>query len=613
MRFSLLMAASVALVCGLAPSPALATDPSLSGSAVVVFKFFPAGDPEGHWFFDHVDSNISLTIPPVIDIEIKPSVIGPGTLNWNDTNNWTQPLLDTSGFSISQSGSGSYTALINNGSPTLNVLLSSGNSGPSEGDATLVRVNFTNVQGSSADSVYNFNRDSNIVSEKFNVTIPTGAHVSQSGSTSPIVENMTVQSGASLATIANSRVRHTLTNHGTGTFDGTVEGDLVNDTLSASGDVATIGSFTLKGQLQNTGELQIPSLSYFTIEAATSNAGTMNLNGGYVQTNVSLTNNGTVSVNDGEITGAGTFTNNGSLQLTDGYLVNAAVVNHNAFTIAGTGTNRYDAAITNTGTITQSSSTSPNIRQIDNQPGAIYDITADSGINVDTGSDSFANSGLFRKSAGTGTSPIRVPFTNSGIVAVDSGILLFDNTLTLNPASKLRFNLRGTAPSTDFGQLSKGSALAIAGALQVTLGPGFSPSLGNSFDLLDWNIFNGVSGTFSSLQFPPLAAGLKWDTSAIYTTGVLSVAAGLPGDYDQNGVVDPRDYVLWRKYLGTIYTQSDYDTWRNHFGQTDGGGTSSIAAAIPEPTSATFFAIALFSFATLPPIQKLARARGNSR
>jgi len=53
-----------------------------------------------------------------------------------------------------------------------------------------------------------------------------------------------------------------------------------------------------------------------------------------------------------------------------------------------------------------------------------------------------------------------------------------------------------------------------------------------------------------------------------------------------NGIVDAADYVVWRKGLGTAYTQNDYNVWRAHFGQTAGSGSSTTAsAAVPEPTS----------------------------
>jgi hypothetical protein len=53
-----------------------------------------------------------------------------------------------------------------------------------------------------------------------------------------------------------------------------------------------------------------------------------------------------------------------------------------------------------------------------------------------------------------------------------------------------------------------------------------------------------------------------------------------PGDYNQNGVVDAADYVVWRK---TDNTPDGYNTWRSHFGQTAGSASGAGAnAAVPE-------------------------------
>ena len=54
----------------------------------------------------------------------------------------------------------------------------------------------------------------------------------------------------------------------------------------------------------------------------------------------------------------------------------------------------------------------------------------------------------------------------------------------------------------------------------------------------------------------------------------LVAAAGLPGDFNANGIVDAADYVLWRKGLGTTDSQSDYTVWRSTFGQTAASGAS---------------------------------------
>jgi hypothetical protein len=69
--------------------------------------------------------------------------------------------------------------------------------------------------------------------------------------------------------------------------------------------------------------------------------------------------------------------------------------------------------------------------------------------------------------------------------------------------------------------------------------------------------------------------------------GFANTAPG-PGDYNGDGVVDAEDYLVWRKGLGTTYTQSDYTVWRTHFGQSSRNGASFIAnTAIPEPAALT--------------------------
>jgi hypothetical protein len=69
----------------------------------------------------------------------------------------------------------------------------------------------------------------------------------------------------------------------------------------------------------------------------------------------------------------------------------------------------------------------------------------------------------------------------------------------------------------------------------------------------------------------------------------FALVAGVPGDYNNNGVVDAADYVLWRKggalqnevdTPGTV-NAADYTAWRARFGNTSGSGLG--APAVPEP------------------------------
>jgi hypothetical protein len=144
--------------------------------------------------------------------------------------------------------------------------------------------------------------------------------------------------------------------------------------------------------------------------------------------------------------------------------------------------------------------------------------------------------------------------------------------------------------------------LTLGGTLNVSLINGFSPTLGNSFDILDWG---ALTGTFATLQLPALAGGLQWNTSQLYTIGVLSIASvGVSGDYNNNGVVDAADYVVWRKNQGTTNTlpndpnggtigTAQYSNWRNHFGQTFGSGSGASAnVAVPEPATLVLLILA---------------------
>ncbi len=85
-----------------------------------------------------------------------------------------------------------------------------------------------------------------------------------------------------------------------------------------------------------------------------------------------------------------------------------------------------------------------------------------------------------------------------------------------------------------------------------------------SFDILDWS--GSLSGKFSSIVLPTLGGTLVWDTSQLYINGILSVTgpASLAGDFNDDGIVDAADYVVWRNEIGT---PAGYDMWRANFGR----------------------------------------------
>ena len=70
--------------------------------------------------------------------------------------------------------------------------------------------------------------------------------------------------------------------------------------------------------------------------------------------------------------------------------------------------------------------------------------------------------------------------------------------------------------------------------------------------------------------------GPKFDVGA-YEFGL----APIPGDFNGNGIVNAADYTLWRNGLGSMYTAANYNTWKSHFGESNGSGS----AAGPSPTA----------------------------
>jgi hypothetical protein len=96
-----------------------------------------------------------------------------------------------------------------------------------------------------------------------------------------------------------------------------------------------------------------------------------------------------------------------------------------------------------------------------------------------------------------------------------------------------------------------------------------------------------------------------------FTFSYSLVGGGAAGDYNENGVVDAADYVVWRNSMGNNTSlpnddtagvgQDDYTRWRQNFGNTGGGaggtmngivvigtppaGLGGNISAVPEPTT----------------------------
>lgn len=394
-----------------------------------------------------------------------------------------------------------------------------------------------------------------------------------------------------------------------------------------------------------------------TISAPFANAGTLRAVGGTMNVTGAFTNSGVIRLDDGAGLAGGAITNTGRIQ-GDGTLSNAltnsangsirvdvgktlfftgafaanagemnlqggtldfagAVTNSATGFIAGRGA-LYTGGLTNNGQMAFSGGAADihgdvtltaGSRVVTSGGGAtttFFDDMTHNGAEIFTGAG--ASSVFFGALSGAG------PFTGTGAVysigdlrpGNSPATVSFGGSLVLGSSTMLTMELGGATPGTQYDRLVIAGSASLAGTLAVSLidsGAGqFEPAAGDSFDILDWG---SLSGTFASIDLPALT-GLAWDTSQLYTTGVLAVVPVFEADFDEDGDVDGDDLVRWRNNFGTgtIHTQGDADTdgdadggdfltWQRQLGSVP---AEAATAVVPEPGTFLLFIVASAGF-----------------
>jgi hypothetical protein len=103
-----------------------------------------------------------------------------------------------------------------------------------------------------------------------------------------------------------------------------------------------------------------------------------------------------------------------------------------------------------------------------------------------------------------------------------TGCLTNQNNVILESTATLNLQLGGTTPCTSYDEYSvSGSLTLLDPTLDVSLTDSFVPAAGESFTILSWG---SLTGAFGTVTLPNLSTGLVWNTSALYTTGTISVA-----------------------------------------------------------------------------------------
>jgi hypothetical protein len=319
---------------------------------------------------------------------------------------------------------------------------------------------------------------------------------------------------------------------------------------------------------------------------ASASTGTILIDGGTFNfNNVTPASVPAVTITSGRLGGSGALVATGPLNWTGGTITgtvqcNGGTVDHNTWLIGG--------QLINTGHLTVSTEQGYSFSTgdgsvISNLAGATLDWATDSGTTPSGGMNgTIYNAGLFRKTAGTGTTTIGDNFTNTATVETWSGTLQFNmacvqnagqtrllggrlqagngfllnggllegtNTLignvlnkaTVAPgvasspgvltisgnyteagASFLEIGIGGATPGTGFDQLSVSGTATLAGTLAVSLINGFVPPTNSTYNFLTAGSRNG---TFSTTNYP---SSLSSAAVSYAANGASLIVAGTP-------------------------------------------------------------------------------------
>ena len=221
--------------------------------------------------------------------------------------------------------------------------------------------------------------------------------------------------------------------------------------------------------------------------------------------------------------------------------------------------------------------------------------------------------------------------------------------LPLQPLGAGANSIRASAVGTSGANLDhlrvsalEAEAAFLAGAVVANnregfTGPGFADYVNASGDYVEWTFNLADGGNFdvnfryalesgerpleirlngqvvdAAMNFPVTGAWTSWayatlptqalqaGTNTIRATAIgssgpnvdnlllslPSANVGMPGDYNNDGMVDAADYIVWRRDNGT---PDGYETWRTNFGNTAASGVAAddllSPRQVPEPSS----------------------------
>ncbi len=177
------------------------------------------------------------------------------------------------------------------------------------------------------------------------------------------------------------------------------------------------------------------------------------------------------------------------------------------------------------------------------------------------------------------------------------GTLHVGGDYTQSASGRLMLEIAGPIAGTDYDVLDVTGSIMLLGTVDVELVNGYVPTGEMQFDLLKFAGTLDVSqATFSLLGAPEGTQLTPFTQGGIFGLTIIGPPTNLPGDYNDDYVVDAADYTVWRDRLGQTASlpnddtpgvgPDDYMRWKSHFGESAGDGEAADSnTAVPEPAT----------------------------
>ena len=234
-----------------------------------------------------------------------------------------------------------------------------------------------------------------------------------------------------------------------------------------------------------------------------------------------------------------------------------------------------------------------------------------------TGLDGVVRTGLIDYTGNANTLVLQIdPATGEARVTNQSQFSVDIDGYTITSTDEALLTTWNSLDDQNGGGGDWGEANPSAGRLSETKQAGaLTLNNGNSFNL--GSLYDTVGGsgdgdvTFEFL----INDGLGGQSIAALGEVIFEtiMAGALPGDFNNDNIVDARDYAVWRDNLGAGDESSlngngdgmngvdtgDYTLWRSAFGNSSGAASALASTAVPEPAASFFVTLAALGLGLL--------------